>query len=160
MSAPAIISGDFSTFRHVQGRKVLQLVIEIPAEQAASVFSTFGYPGAGSPIPVAVAKLVEPAPKTAGFVKNRRTFGDLPLAQQAAMRCQEPTFRLFLIETNRMDRNGLQDDWDAAEAVRKHCGVKSRSDIGKDPGDGSTNDSGFRWRSLDAEYFAWQRGHR
>ena len=58
MSTPAIISGDFSTFRHVQGRKVLQLVIEIPAEQAASVFSTFGYPGSGNPIPVAVAKLV------------------------------------------------------------------------------------------------------
>jgi hypothetical protein len=57
---PAIISGEFSTFRHMQGRKMPQLVIEPPAEQAAPVFSTFGYPGPGNPIPVAVAKLVKP----------------------------------------------------------------------------------------------------
>ena len=42
MSAPAVISGDFATYKHVQGRKMLQLVIEVPAEMASAVFAALG----------------------------------------------------------------------------------------------------------------------
>lgn len=159
MSAAAIISGDFSTFRHVQGRKVLQLVIEIPAEQAATVFSTFGYPGSGNPIPVAVARLVEDKQEPP---KGRLPFVDLPYPQQAAIRCQEAAFQMFLIETNRMSDGqvGAAGSDRAAEAVRALCGVASRADIGKGPNDRSPNDSGFKWRALEAEFYAWQRGRR
>jgi hypothetical protein len=151
MSDPAIISGDFSTFRHVQGRKVLQLVIEIPAEQAASVFSTFGYPGSGNPIPVAVARLNhEPIAKPDATEKTRTPFLDLPLPQQAAMRCNELEFWSFLRErgANCTSAN------DAARYVRLHCAVGSRSEITEGMS------SGDRWKALEGEYFAHSRGRR
>lgn len=159
MSAPAAISGDFATYKHVQGRKMLQLVIEVPAEMASAVFAALGTPGSGEAIPVALARLVEDARVKPEQVKERVPFADLPYSQQAAMRCQEPQFREFLVDTGRIRLlNATPEDF--AEVVRHLCGVKSRADIGKGPNDRSANDSGFKWRALDAEYYAWQRGRR
>lgn len=150
MSAPAIISGDFATFRHVQGRKVLQLVIEVPAEAASSVFSAFGYPGSGNPIPVAVARLVPQPIAKPDNDKPRTPFHQLPLSQQAAMRCDEIGFRAFIRE-----RGGNAADADeAASFVRLHCNVRSRADIIE----GTT--AGDRWKELDADYYASSRGMR
>lgn len=160
MSAPAIISGDFSTFRHVQGRKVLQLVIEVPSEQAASVFSTFGYPGSGNPIPVAVAKLVAPIAKPEP-TKERRAFTDMPYAQQAAIRCREPAFQQYVADkapaawqalSKRSDGRPPNDC--AAQLVRDWCRVTSRSDIvkGTKPGDA--------WERIEAAFYAEQHGRR
>lgn len=159
MNAPAAISGDFATYKHVQGRKMLQLVIEVPAEMASAVFAALGTPGSGEAIPVALARLVDDARVEPEHVKERRSFADMPLPQQAALRCHEPQFREFLVNTDRMRLlNATPDDF--AEVVRQLCGVKSRADIGKGPNDRSVNDSGFKWRALDAEYYAWQRGRR
>lgn len=159
MSAPAIISGDLTTFKHVPTRKVYQLIVEIPAEAAAAAFATLGMPGAVSQIPVAVARLVEGNQEAP---KPREPFTEKPYGTQAAIRCQETAFQMFLIETARMPDGpvGAEGVDRAAYAVRLLCGVKSRADIGKGPNDRSTNDSGFKWRALDAEYYAWQRGRR
>lgn len=156
MSAPAVIAGDFSTFRHVQGRKVLQLIIEVPAESASQVFATFGYPGSGSSIPVAIARLVE-KPKDDEQKPERRHFADLPFAQQAAMRCNEPDFERFLFDRQgpggilEMDSPG--DDLIAAH-VRWLCCVDSRAKIVKG------TPAGDKWAALDAEFYAWSRGMR
>lgn len=161
MSDAAAISGDFATYRHVQGRKVLQLVIEVPAELAATVFAALGTPGAGEGIPVALARLQttpEPIAKPEA-PKERRPFSELPYSQQAAMRSQEPQFQKFLSER-------LPDCWAgaavytaepdkiAAGVIRVDCNVSSRSQIvkGEEPG--------RRWEELEAEFFAWQRGIR
>lgn len=157
MSAPAIISGDLTTFKHVPTRKVYQLIVEIPAEAASAAFATLGMPGTVSQIPVAVARLVDDARVKPEQVKERRAFTDLPYAQQAAIRCEESEFKRFLEETWRLN---IRNDYNPAQAVRDHCGVKSRADIGKGPNDRSENDSGFKWRALEAEYYAWQRGRR
>ena len=98
MTAPAAISGDFCTFRHVQGRKVLQIVIEVPAEAASAVFATLGMPGSGAGIPVGIARLVaapEPTAKPEA-AKERRPFPELPYSQQAALRCGQRDFQDFL----------------------------------------------------------------
>jgi len=160
MSTPAIISGDFSTFRHVQGRKVLQLVIEIPAEQAASVFSTFGYPGSGNPIPVAVAKLVAPIAKPEP-TKERRAFTDMPYAQQAAIRCQEPAFQQYVkaqapTAWDSMSRRGSTASASeiAAQLVRDWCRVESRADIVKG------TQAGENWEHIEAAFYAEQHGRR
>ncbi len=152
MDAPAAISGDFCTFRHVQGRKVLQIVIEVPAEAAGAVFATLGMPGGGEGIPVALARLQptakpDAAPATA---KERTPFSDLPYAQQAAMRCSDGAFNRFIADCH----HDWLGDSNAAESVRHHCGVQSRSEIikGTPPGD--------KWAALDAEFFAWSRGMR
>ena len=162
MTDAAAISGDFATYRHVQGRKVLQLVIEVPAEIAATVFATLGTPGAGEGIPVALARLHSPAEPIAKpeAPKERRPFVELPYSQQAALRCQEPDFARFLQERQGPggicildNAPGAHDDW-VASHVRFLCDVKSRADIGK------TLLSKNLWTDLEAEYWAWQRGAR
>lgn len=155
MSAPAVISGDFSTFRHVQGRKVLQLVIEIPAEQAADVFSTFGYPGSGNPIPVAVARLNPTVSQPETVQKEKRTFSHLPFPQQAALRCQEPEFWRWMNDTLAETFNNRVEGMEqAVSVVRQLCGVESRSEI--KPG----TEAARTWEGIEAEYYAWQRGRR
>lgn len=158
MTAAAIISGDFSTFRHVQGRKVLQMIIEVPAEQAASVFSTFGYPGSGNPIPVAVARLVE---EPAAEEKRERTpFTELPLSQQAALRCAEPDFYTFMCSKFRPDSiipyDPKRDEKSAPSVpmLRHHLKIGSRRDLDL------VEEKGKAWLALEAEYYAWQRGRR
>lgn len=161
MSDTAVITGDFCTFRHVQGRKVLQIVIEVPAEAAGSVFAKLGMPGSGEGVPVAVVRLTA-APETIAkpeAAKERRAFKDLPYATQAAMRCQEPDFARFLQERQGpggvciLDDAPDRSDW-VASHVRFLCDVKSRADIGK------TLVSMNLWSDLEAEYWAWQRGAR
>lgn len=153
MSAPAAISGEFTTIKHVPSRKVYQLVIEVAEEAAQHAFDTLGMPGHGGHIALARLVAKPEAPK------ERTPFTNLPLARQAAMRCQEPEFERFLAETGRISELDQNQDR-VAIAVRRLCGVTSRSDIGKGPSDRSPQDSGFKWRALDAEYYAWQRGRR
>lgn len=156
MSAPAAISGDFATYRHVQGRKVLQLVIEVPAESAASVFAALGTPGAGEGIPVALARLAKPS-EAPQRPKERRPFTELPYAQQAAIRCGDGYFEEFLKERAGPD-GVLQIEGCVHDPVPGHvrhlCGVRSRSEIIKG------TPAGARWAALEAEFYAWQRGRR
>ena len=159
MSAPAAISGDFATYRHVQGRKVLQLVIEVPAESAASVFAALGTPGAGEGIPVALARLAKRS-EAQQPPKERRPFTELPYAQQAAIRCEEAAFSQFLAHTHSTEwRTAAQIAGDpsvkwAPFAVRLICEVSSRSEIIKG------TPAGDRWAALEADFYAWQRGRR
>jgi hypothetical protein len=160
MTDAAVISGDFCTFRHVQGRKVLQIVIEVPAEAAGAVFAKLGMPGSGEGIPVAVARLHSPAEPIAKpeAPKERRPFSELPYSQQAGMRCREPNFYRFLVETHGEVFEGRplfsSSDEASAFAVGHLCRVPSRSEI-----EAGTK-AGARWEALEAEYWAWQRGAR
>lgn len=153
MSNAAAISGDFATYRHVQSRKVLQLVIEVPAELAATVFATLGTPGAGEGIPVALARLHSPAEPIAKpeAPKERRPFSELPYSQQAAIRCQEADLWGFF---RHRGFTACVNASDAAHAVRTACAVDSRSEIVKG------TPAGDKWEALEAEYWAWQRGAR
>jgi hypothetical protein len=153
MTDKAAITGDFATYRHVQGRKVVQLVIEVPAELAASVFATLGHPGSGEAIPVAIARLVEgvkaepavdrPATPEAPPDKQRRAFSDMPLSQQAALRCAQADFQRYIC---------VPDEKTAARLVRQTCRVTSRSMLDTDCA------AAERWRRLDDAFFMWQRG--
>jgi hypothetical protein len=72
--------------------------------------------------------------------KERKPFDSLPLSQQAAMRCQDNDFKLFLAASNAED---------AANAVRERCGVKSRSEIIEG------TPAGTEWMFLEEEYQSW-----
>lgn len=163
MSAPAAISGDFATYKHVQGRKMLQLVIEVPAEMASVVFASLGTPGSGEAIPVALARLVADAqPSTkAEPTKERRSFTDLPYAQQAAMRCNELDFQLYVASvaprawTSLMAPSEGRAPADAAaQLVRDWCRVESRADIQKG------TQAGEKWERIEGEFYAHQHGRR
>ena len=72
--------------------------------------------------------------------KERRKFDTLPLSQQAAIRCGDNDFKLF------MDASTADD---AAESVRERCGVKSRSEIVEG------TPAGTEWIMLEDEYQSW-----
>jgi hypothetical protein len=73
-------------------------------------------------------------------------------AAEAAMKCQEPAFRVFLAEQHGLTRP-LTDER-VAQKVRSLCGVTSRRDLN----DGGT--ASARWKDLRAAFDAWKRaGH-
>lgn len=81
----------------------------------------------------------EPEAKPA---KERKRWDELPLSQQAAIRCNEPGFQQFM---------EAQDEKEAADNVRRYCGVTSRSSIEKN------TTHGFAWLSLEQSYQHWLR---
>ena len=101
--------------------------------------------------------------------QDREKWRDLGPVQQAGMRCSEPIFWAFLEEstneycergesTVRRYRSGdddflpVRNETEAAECVRRLCGVTSRKDLGKP----SRIEARQRWHDLDNHYQAWK----
>jgi hypothetical protein len=156
MSAPAAIQAQLVDVRNVSSHKCVRLEIHVPAEQAGLVMAAFGWPTMADPVPVALARLDLKATANPEATKERRTFTELPYAQQAAMRCQEPDFQRFMMATGRRltITLGKPDAEEVADSVRELCGVLSRKELDTHPS------AGERWREIEAEYWAWQRGRR
>lgn len=190
MSEPRVIRADYANWRPVAGRKVLQLVLEVPIEQTADVMEKLGVPMPGESKWVAVALLENgkcvgakddgehrsapkpsddseagvgqtgniPSPTSAPIApagtsetppKERRSFSSLPLAQQAALRCNDPSYRQFLAQKDGPGPFLMVDLDMAADAIRQMCGVKSRADLD------TFSDARERWRALEAHYESW-----
>lgn len=157
MSEPAAFRATYSDLRFVKSRKVAQVIVELPIEDAGRFVEAFGAPNPATETWVAIARLQEPV-KAQEKPKEKRNFADMPPAQQAALLCKAPSFHAFLMERfdGRMEyaRKAAGDNPEdqAAQFVRMWCGVRSRSDIKPD------NPSGRAWKQLDDAYFGWQRG--
>lgn len=155
MTAPAI-KATFSDFRLIKGRKVAQLVFEVPIEGADQALETLGgVPRMDKEAWVGIARL-DPAkaaiaplqPDTSlSREKIRKRFNTLPLKQQCAMRCGEPAFQKFLSEEHAAFP--ISDPETAASFVRGHCLVKSRSEIVE----GSP--AADKWLALDSAFSVW-----
>lgn len=143
---PAAIMASLVDVRNIAAHKCLRLELHVPVEQAGLVVAAFGWPTAADPVPVAIARLVEP--EAAKEEKPRQKWESLPLSQQAAIRCGEMLFWRFLYEEKNRRATHPQE---AADVVRELCHVKSRADIGK------TEESAKAWRDLDGAYQYWQR---
>lgn len=173
--SPLAFKAAYADFKLVKTRKTAQFVFEVPIEGADAALKALG----GVPQPdcetwVAVARLdpalaasernapVEtPAPTNEDIRdirENRRVeasrqrFSTMPLAKQAALRCNDPNFRRFLGERAFGGPGGdvLVDVDAAADEVREICGVTSRSMIS------IAGESGRKWLALDAEYNDWK----
>jgi hypothetical protein len=132
------VAATFSGFRMVAGRKVFQLLLEIPIEEANTALATLGgIPDPANPVWVAIAPLTGPPKAPASEPDHRRRWEELPATQQAAIRCQEPAFQHFL---------GVEDAEHAALAVRHLCQVKSRKELNQ------TIEAAKRWENLDDEF--------
>jgi hypothetical protein len=141
---PAAIKAAFSDFRLIRGRKVCQIVLEVPIEEADAALNVLG----GLPQPhserwLGVARLNGSTQPPEPDENNTK------LSLQAVMRCKEPLFWRFL---NRLTVQPVEDETDAAWVVRKLCGVESRSGLNTDP------NAATLWRGLDAKFQAWKRG--
>lgn len=81
--------------------------------------------------------------------RAKRSFHELPLSQQAALRCNDSMFRTFLAESG--GYKGALDTTMAAEDVRARCGIGSRSML-----DDVRNASARHiWTQIEREYQSW-----
>lgn len=144
----------YSDFKLVKTRKVVQIVLEIPLEQANAVLDILGgmpdpskesWVGVALLHPDAPALQPEALPPPAG---TKRDWRDIPPAQQAGMRCAEPVFVAFLKE--RFPEEWRASKNDAAELVRRICGVSSRSELNATPS------AKALWSELDDSFIAWK----
>ena len=146
----AAIQGTFADLKSVKTRSVVQMVVEIPIEQAEQVIKAFGFPQPGAEIAVAVARLdpekakAAPAPSE----KPKERFADKRLSVQAGIRCNDPRFQRFI--SNEYGQ-WLRDGEDVADFVRRHCMVGSRKDLDDDIYVSSRE----RWIALNAEFEEW-----
>jgi hypothetical protein len=144
MSNPAdlsVIKATFYDWRPIKGRKQLQLIFEVPLEQTNEVLRMLGAPMPDKETWVAIA-LLDMAPDlypNGKFKTERKAFCDLPYSQQAGIKSDDPKFIDFLVAPE-MASEG------AAEAIRKYCGVDSRSKIIKG------TRAGNLWLQLMREY--------
>jgi hypothetical protein len=145
----------YSDFKLVKTRKVVQIVLEVPVEQANNVLDVLG----GMPDPsretwVGVAPLhpdaTQPQPKAspaAGAKRGVRPWVEIAPPTQAGIRCDDPVFVSFLKEERADDWHEAQD---AAECVRMICGVQSRSELA------TNHKARVMWKQLDDQFQAWK----
>jgi len=159
MTAPAAFKATFSDFRLVKGRKVAQIVVEVPIEEADHALLALG----GIPRPdiarwVAVAQIspealdqatpqsvatgstpAEPKQPVAS-VGDRKEY---TLANRIGMTCADPDFQKWLSARY----NGTEVNKDTVgPLVRAICGVETRADI--KPG----TEAATKWHALMVDY--------
>lgn len=137
MTAPAAITGDFVDLRFVKGRKVCQIVIEIPIEAGASFVAAFGTPNPASCVPVALARL-----DASGAAEKKGG----KLAQKAGIICNEGAFAQYLTETQTASASNADE---CKQAIYTLCGIKSRAELDHN------EEAASIFRTLDASYNAW-----
>lgn len=106
--------------------------------------------GVGVSPPNDTSFLMKTENHTEGAVRN-------PLAMRAALRCNDPEFRMFLEKkmTHMVPRGcHINTEKEAAMVVRSFCRVDSRSHIV--PG----SDAADRWENLDSQFVVWKNEAR
>ena len=150
----------YADWKLIKSRSVVQVIFEVPLHEADAAYEVLG----GMPAPAAeqwfgIAALTKEvgheviAAQTASPRRldkpagAKRDWRDLPPAQQAGIRCEEPSFEAFLKEER-------SDDWhesqDAAECVRLICGVSTRADLG------TNHKARVIWTQLNSQFEAWK----
>jgi hypothetical protein len=137
----AAFSATYSDWKVIKGRKVVQVVFEVPIETADLAYQVVGgMPHPGTEAWFGIAKLdprqqqEEPsaprkAPVPTAQPRQSHPAGAPSYAKQLGIACNEPAFWDFVRE--KLPRNGciaVTDEKQAADAVRFLCGVKSRSE--------------------------------
>lgn len=145
MTDAAIIRATFSTYRPVAGRKVLQLVMEVPIEAQSHVFAALGYPVPDETKWVAIALLrddAEQPPAEPEQLEPPRPAKSL--AQIAGIICSQPAFWKYI---------QVENEAQAADYVRGHCNVSSRAALD------SNEDAATAFRTLNTDYKLWLDGY-
>lgn len=143
MTVPAAFQGDFVDLRFVKGRKVCQIVIEIPIEAGTAFVAAFGTPDPASTVPVAIARLDLNA-------KPERKGGKL--ARDAGILCSSKAFWTFLKEHPNHGPMivGIEDEKDAAGIIYDICEIESRIDLDYN------EEAAAKFKNLKLEYEAWK----
>lgn len=138
--------------------RVRKVTFEIPAD-GSNPFEGMG----GERIHIVVVRLNNdetPAAPVENPKQNaapdRKRWEDMPLSQQAAIRCGEPEFQKFLDRSICAVRgwSGPKDAEEAAHVVRHFCQIDSRSELNRN------EQAATLWKRLDSDFWAWQRGYQ
>src|SRR3954466_2743835 len=114
----AVTQGTFADFRLIKGRKVCQIVIEVPIEQADQALAALGgFPQPATEAWVAIARL-ETKERVVPLKSDTKT------SFEAVKRCRDPLFWSFL---------EVDNEEQAKLMVCHHCNITSRSDLSTDP---------------------------
>jgi hypothetical protein len=146
MTTPAAIQATFADYRRVRGRKVGQLVFEVPLEQLHDAIASLGgEPSVEQDTWVAIARLNDaPAAQSAG-AKWMPPDANFPV-KQAVLTCKKEAFWQFIRESV---KSRCDNEEDAATYVRRVCRVNSRSDFATNP------EALQRWNFLLSAFNAW-----
>ena len=152
MTAPAIIKATFSDYRRVRGRKVGQLVFEVPLELLHDAITGLGgEPSVENDTWVAIARLEQGQASPALVEKWKPEPPDV--VKECVLTCKKETFWDFVErQLNAEDCDHLRTcdgAIDAATYVRNYCGVNTRGALATDPV------ALRKWKSLDWEYQVW-----
>ena len=141
METPAAIKASYADYRRVKGRKVLQLIFEVPLEQAPQVHEAFGEPLPDGSSWVGIARIDENA-----VVEKK---GGGKLCQRAGILSNEGAFITYLNVERQSDIKyaGMP----VAQVIRDICGVTSRKELDHNP------EAGRKFLDLVASYEAWKR---
>lgn len=144
----------YADWKLIKTRSTVQVVLEIPIEQADAAYEVLG----GMPQPskerwFAVAALApgaaaakpdlvdQPRPDRAKF-----EWRDFSASKQAGIRCKSPTFWAFLRETIGSIASSEQE---AINALYIYCSIASRADLD------TNHKARVIWHQLDSQYQAW-----
>jgi len=112
---PAALQADFTSYKPVPSRKVLQLVFEVPLETQEQTFRTLGYPTPGESTWVAVARLNLKRTQAEGATAPNPK-KPLTRSQLAAVKLQNKDFCAWLVDTY----------WTGKEEIGDYDGVLKR----------------------------------
>lgn len=145
----AVTKGTYSDLKFVKSRKVAQITVEIPIEQADDFISAFGTPRPDKETWVALARLDGSATETKP--EPRKT----SLAQKAGILCNDTMFQAYLRETYTAAwdelHQGLHAPDVAAELVRSITTVQSRAEFDVN------HAAAQRFNAMLGKYEAWKR---
>lgn len=133
------IDAVYVDYRRVKGRKVHQIIFEVPSEKWPEAYRVLGEPTIESSEWFAIAKMYGIAPQEAKGGK---------LAQRAGILCSEGGFRRFLAD--RAGRPHIMSHDEAKAEIYRICGVSSRAHLDHD------ESAGKEFLSLVQEYEAWR----
>lgn len=132
MGAPKAIKARYADWRPVKGRKVLQMVLEVPLEQQGEVLAMLGAPLPDRDLWVAVAILSD---------QQNDDYKGGKLAQSAGILCNEGAFKQWA-------KAKFGND-DPADFIRTWCGVSSRAHLDHD------ERAAREFRDMKIEYETW-----
>lgn len=134
MSDECAIEARYVNHKNVQGRGVLQVILEIPVEHTVEFFNKFGHPDPGKEKRVGLALLATETNEVSvkyelskNAEKAKRKFEDLPYSQQAALLCKDERFYEILYDA--IAYRVFIDSNNVVEELRNHLNIKSRSEL-------------------------------
>lgn len=138
---PAATRAVYADYRRVKGRKVHQVVFEIPSELWPEAYAFLGEPNIETSDWYAIAKL-----RPEVVAEKWKPSPPLHPAAQCALTCQQPSFWQFIREKQNYECDSEEE---AATYVRRFLIVNSRADL-------ATNAKARqRWQFLESAYLEW-----